>query len=188
MKRFKLSLGCCGLLLAFPRASLAKISLDVGAYRESLAQSQMVAKRGLWSGVGRIRLDVPVGPVAFEPSLALCTPRPLDSEGTRLAFTALTGLDFAFPLSSWLRLRVGPGVELSLAVSEERAVVLRNGESSSVFYSPGGSAFSLRFLVEAGLEFPLGEGYSLGVDFFVSELFAERTRRLHTLGYLGMSL
>jgi hypothetical protein len=190
MDRFNRFLPFCGAaMLGFAPLSMAKLSLDLGAYRESVSQPQSASSIGLFSGVGRVRLQVPLEPfVFFEPSLSLFTPKTLDSARTRSMFTGLIGLDLAYQVFSWARLRVGAGVEMRLAMSEEKPVLLRNGESSSVFYTPGGASFSLRFLAEAGVEFQLGQNYSVGVDFFVSELFAERTRRLHTLGYLGMSL
>ena len=125
--------------------------------------------------------------LAFEPSVGFILPWRAGADGFAKQLTSYFGLDFAV---RWGRLkwRAGPGLQWNLLLTQYGAVDLDNATATTTFFVPSGGRSTFLLLMETGLELQLSQQFSLGWDFWFSEIANSDRRRICSALYLGVSL
>lgn len=124
---------------------------------------------------------------AFEPSLATTLPWRTNVDGNARFFTAQLSFDLVRALGSRTRLRFGTGIRSEIGASFGEAVILRNGSSTSTFYTPDNFVITNSLSANLGLEYALGKSNTLVVDVVVPSPLSTR-RRVHLSVALGWIL
>lgn len=170
------------------------VTLDFGAYGTNLKERVTVTKemqRHVSSihGFLRLRRGFHLGKHFFlEPGFGLVLPWRAGADGTTKTITTHIDLAFRIPVFSFLSFRAGPGVQWLAILSKQEAITLNNGTSTSVFYTPGGTANVWLFSVQTALEVHFSRVVSLNLGAYVSDIGSPLRRRYNGVVSLGISL
>lgn len=123
----------------------------------------------------------------FEPSFGTMLPTRNGVDGSSSAFDSHFAFQLAIPLFSFLRFRIGPGVEWCWFLSKEEAVPLNNGSSTSTstFYTPGRSTHVFLFTATGGLSIRLHNRWSIFLDVYVPEVLSKTRRNYNASATVG---
>jgi hypothetical protein len=188
-----LSLGF-GSVLALAESPKKSLYVDTGAYLNHLVQrleapSGFESKVSSISGYFRLRGVLPVGKKwEWEPSLGTLIPWKSGVDGKEKKFTTHLDLTFSYPLTRWLRFRLGPGVQWLFSFSDGGEVVLNNGNSTSTFYTPAYASHSFTLTAQSGLSFILGSRVSLNLEMYGTGLLNRLRRNFDVVATLGWRL
>lgn len=175
-------------------ASGRSLHLDFGGYQNHLEQksdapSGFEDKVSSRAGYLRLRGNLPLGiNWIWEPSVGTLVPWKSGVDGNSKKFTTHINFTFSYPLISWLRFRLGPGVKWVFAFSDGGPIELNNGISTSTFYSAGYPSHSLTFSAQSGLSVLLSSRISLNVDVYGSGLLNKLRRNFDAAMTLGWRL
>jgi hypothetical protein len=185
-----------GFITSAASAESQKRSLhvDLGTYLTHLTQ-RLGAPAGFEdkvssvSGYVRLRGVLPVGKKwKWEPAIGTLFPWKSGVDGNEKKVTTHLDLTFSYPLTQWLRFRIGPGVQWLFSFSDGGAVDLNNGTSTSTFYTPAYSSHSFVTTAQSGLSFSLSSRASLNIEVYGSGLLDRLRRNFDVAATLGWRL
>ena len=102
-----------------------------------------------------------------EPSLGWVFPWRTGEDGSVNIYTTQLSADFAYRFLSWMKVRIGPGLQWELISSQGQTVTLNNGGGTSDFYLADSSTSAFTLTANLSFEFLIVGGFSLGTDFYV---------------------
>lgn len=124
----------------------------------------------------------------FEPALGTLVPWYTGVDGNTKQFTFHTDVPFSIPIFSFLKLRMGPGLEWQWIVTKAETISLNNGTSTSDFYIPGGNRLIILMTVQAGLEIRFSQHICLNGDVTVLSVASKERRSYQVSLGLGVYL
>jgi len=177
-KALLLGLMFSSLLQAAVKDNLKKgFHLDIGAIQTHL-KKRLESPPGYenfvssLTGYIRFRSSFPLGSKwVWEPSLGTLIPWKSGPDGQTKKFTTHLDLTLSYPLTQWLRVRLGPGVQWLFSFSDGGAVILDNGTSTSTFYTPNYASHSFTMTLQSGLGVLISSKISLNLEVYGSGLF-----------------
>jgi hypothetical protein len=190
-----LSFVFCSLLEASVKDNLKKgFHIDVGAIQTHLKQ-RLDSPAGYenfvssLSGYVRFRGSLPIGSRwVWEPSLGTLIPWKSGPDGQTKKFTTHLDLTLSYPLTQWLRVRLGPGLKWLFSFSDGGEVVLNNGTSTSTFYTPGYASHSFTMTLQSGLGVLISSKLSLNLEVYGSGLAGSLRRNFDVAVTAGWRL
>lgn len=124
----------------------------------------------------------------FEPSFGTMFPLRNGIDGSSSTFDSHLGLQLGIPLFSFLRFRIGPGIQWVWLLSKEQTVTLDNGNGESDFYTPSRSTHVFLFTAMGGFSIRLHQRWSIFLDVYVPEVLSKTRREYHASATLGFKL
>lgn len=203
---------CCGIIpdvvvyvgfllfILFPQMALSLptsrhfFGIELGAYHDAVVDkyaspSNVRQEVGALFGIIRIKRAFTLSKrFTFDPSVGGLFPWSAGSDGTARKFIAHTSLDMGANLFSFLKFRLGPGVQMFWLVTEEQDIELQNGTSTSTFYVPGGTVFGALLTVQTALEIRLHQRWYLNLELHTLSIASRERRRFNVLATLGFIL
>ncbi len=179
---------------ARPRRIQSFTSLDLGGYGTNLIErfnvnpenASLVSTLG---GYARIRRGIKLGQsLLFEPSFGTMLPWRAGADGKTYTFMSHLDLTVGWHLLSWLKVRIGSGVQWTLIMGNGATVTLPNGNGTSDFYNPSGASNAFLMTANGGLEFVLSEKVSVALDAYILQVASESRRSLNASATLGIRL
>jgi hypothetical protein len=168
-------------------------SIDLGAYSANtqsyFSRPADSGQETSVSGFLRVRHGFSLGKrFTFEPSFGALLPWKSGVDGFSKLFTFHLGLDFGVPVFSFLKWRLGPGIQFLVFAQGGSEVPLNNGTGTSTFYVPGTWRVGFLGIVETGIEAALTKNISLGLDIFIVDIASSARRRVNSALTVGIVL
>lgn len=165
-------------------------SIDLGSYLEGLSQDTSAQSlESNFSGYLRARAGFPLfAHLYLEPSLGSLLPWRSSADGSTKTFQFTFALDFSYPIFSFLRFRLGPGVFTSLYVPGGEAVDLNNGTSKATFYTPNRFAAIFEFGIQSGFQIIFSNTISALLELYVLEPASSSNQTWNASASLGFNL
>lgn len=180
--------------VVFAEPQKRSLHVDMGGYLTHLTQ-RLEAPAGFEnkvssiSGYLRLRGVLPIGKKwEWEPAVGTLLPWTSGVDGNEKKFSTHFDLTFSYPLTRWLRFRLGPGVQWLFSFSDGGSVVLNNGTSTSTFYTPAYPSHSFVLTAQSGLSLLLGSRVSLTIEMYGSGLLDRLRRNFDVAATLGWRL
>jgi len=185
----------CSIAKSAPLGDYKKgFHLEAGFYQNHIKQyfsapAGYERLLGSSSGYFRIRRTLPLGKKwGFEPSLGTRVPWKSGTDGNTKKFNSHLDFTFTYPLVSWVRIRLGPGIQWLVSTGDGGDVVLNNGTSTSTFYTPGYVSHGFIVTVQSGLSLLLGSRISLNFEVYGTCLFHSSRRNYDAVATFGWRL